>query len=112
MSQSVSTSLYALRADSFSDKIGQLFFIEGPNGALAIQLVEVWEGKEPLFRGTERRPFSLYFMAPPAVHAGGHVRVNLRHPKLGLIEGIYIGPVVGATEPQWGEGQLWSADFT
>lgn len=112
MSQSVSTSLHALRAETFRDKIGQLFYLEGPAGALAITLVEVWEGKEPLFRGTERRPFSLYFLGPPSVHARSHVMTNLRHPKLGLIEGIFIGPITGEPPPQFGRGQLWSADFT
>lgn len=112
MTQTVSTGLHALRAEHFRDKIGQTFYLEGDKGALVIQLVEVWEGDEPLFRGTERRPFSLYFRGPPAVRTSGHIMLNLRHQKLGLIEGVFIGPVIGAPPPQWGEGQLWSADFT
>ncbi|GHD44385.1 hypothetical protein GCM10017083_11740 [Thalassobaculum fulvum] len=112
MNQTVSTSLYALRAETFRDKVGQLFYLEGPEGALAITLVRVWEGKEPLFRGTERRPFSLFFLGPPSVRARAHVMTNLRHPRLGLIEGVFIGPVAGEPPPQFGQGQLWSADFT
>ena len=112
MNRSESTSLYALRAESFRDQIGKLFFLEGPEGALAITLVRVWEGEEPLFRGTERRPFSLFFLGPPSVQARNHVMTNLRHPKLGLIEGVFIGPVAGEPPPQFGQGQLWSADFT
>lgn len=112
MNQSTSTVLYALRADVFRDKLGQIFYVEGPNGAIAIRLVKVWEGKEPLFRGSERRPFTLSFLGPPAPPKAGHVQVNLRHHKLGLIEGIFLGPVIGAAPPEWGEGQLWTADFT
>lgn len=107
-----STSLFALRAEHFRDQIGKLFHLETRSGAYPMTLIDVWEGAEPLFSGTERRPFTVRFLGPPAARGQGHAMTNLRHPKLGLIEGVFIGPVVGQVPPQFGRGQMWAANFT
>lgn len=116
MSDALPTSLYVLRADHFRGHVGEQFYLEGPFGAVRVTLVDVREGAAPLFAGTDRKPFDLTFRGPPGVYTDQHLQLNLRHPKLGLVEGIFIGPMVN--DPLIGaglgpnNGQLWSANFT
>jgi hypothetical protein len=112
MMETAPTSLYMLRGEMFQRYVGDTFWIEGPKGALPIKLVQVEIGTAPLFHGTERRPFTLLFLGPPGVHNAHHLMLNLRHPKMGLIEGVSIGPCSGNVNPSWGHGQLWSSTFT
>lgn len=106
------TSLFMLRGEMFRQRVGDTFWIEGPKGALPIKLVKVEEGAAPVFSGTDRCPFTLIFLGPVGVHTDHHLMLNLRHPKMGLIEGVFIGPCTGDIHPTWGQGQLWSATFT
>ena len=111
MANVLPTSLFELRASHFRPVIGDTFYLEGPKGALVLRLVDVHEGKEPLFSGTTRVPFTLDFMGPPGVYNDAHLMLNLRHPKLGLIEGVGIGPNLGTLDTRWGVGQLWTVVF-
>ncbi|UUX48890.1 hypothetical protein NUH88_16000 [Nisaea acidiphila] len=106
------TSLYMLRAEHFSDKIGHRFDLETPAGTAPLVLAKVDAGTEPIFSGTDRVPFTLVFIGPHAEPGTGHCMMNLRHRTLGLIEGIFIGPNLGTMETEWGKGQIWSATFT
>lgn len=115
MLQTTPTSLHMLKADHFRDKVGHRFSLEGTHGAIAITLVDVWEGPMPLFSGTDRKPFRLTFLGPPGVTTDYHVMLNLRHPKLGLVEGVFIGPVTADLKlpESFGvtRGQYWCANF-
>ncbi|MDF1794397.1 MAG: hypothetical protein P1U88_20970 [Thalassobaculaceae bacterium] len=107
------SSLYMLRGDHFYGHVGETFWLETAQGPLQLKLVNVRIGLQPLFSGTERCPFTLTFISPPGDYSsctGG--MMNLRHKKLGLVQGPFIAPCVGDIHPSWGPGQLWSATFT
>lgn len=107
------TSLYMLRGEHFCAHVGDLFWLETAQGPLQLRLVHVKVGAQPVFCGTERCPFTLTFISPPGIYprcSGG--MMNLRHARLGLIQGPYIAPCVGDAHPSWGPGQLWAATFT
>ncbi|MCR9072624.1 MAG: hypothetical protein NXI18_12975 [Alphaproteobacteria bacterium] len=107
------TSLYMLRGENFTAYVGDVFWLETVQGPLEMRLVDVKIGAAPLFHGTDRCPFSLLFNSPPGDYSkteGG--MANLRHKKLGLVQGAYIAPCVADRHPSWGPGQLWAATFT
>lgn len=107
------TSLYMLRGEHFSSFVGETFYMQTVQGELALKLVSVDIGSTPLFSGTERCPFSLLFLSLPGDYSrteGGIM--NLRHAKLGMVQGPYIAPCVADHHPSWGPGQLWQAVFT
>lgn len=116
MNETLPTSLYVLKAAHFQSHVGEKFYLEGPFGAVMITLIDVQEGSEPIFAGTDRKPFQLSFRGPPGVYTDHHMQLNLRHPKLGLVEGIFIGPALN--DPLIGaglgpnNGQMWCANFT
>jgi hypothetical protein len=107
----MSFDLSQLRGAHFSDKIGHQFTIEGVNGALPVELVEVREGEKPLMRSGIRPPFTLLFRCVIPVNIRSHEQFNIRHKTLGLLENIFIGPVL-VPDPEWGEGMYWEAIFT
>jgi len=103
-----------IRAEHFRPFVNQNFYLEGPKGAIPVKLVEVRERDDYVGPNRNRRPFSLLFLGPPGVHTSIHLSLNLRHPKMGLIEGAFIGPIMGDVLPQWGHPnqQLWSCTFS
>lgn len=107
------SSLYMLRGDHFSPLVGDVFWLETAQGPLQLRLVKVHIGTAPIFSGSERCPFTLTFISPPGDYSacsGG--MMNLRHARLGQVQGPFIAPCVADIHPSWGPGQLWSATFT
>ena len=87
--------LAELSFDDFKDHRGDTFVIEGPGGRLDITLVAARlspYGSPGLLR---RHPFAILFTAPPTPDLGAQV-YNIRHPAKGLMEGVFINPVVPA----------------
>lgn len=105
-------ALDALRAEHFRDKVGQIFMLEGVNGQLPLKLMDVQVGDMPMSIDSTRLPFGLTFRAEIKVNIRQHELFNLRHPVLGLIEGVFIGPIIAPPKPEWGRGGVyWHAGF-
>ena len=107
----MSFDLSTLRGEHFDPLIGDEFQIEGVNGSLPLTLVEVITGDKPILRTGIRPPFSLLFRCVIPVNIRDHELFNLRHATLGLLENVFIGPVM-MPDPKWGEGMYWEAIFT
>jgi hypothetical protein len=107
----MSFDLSTLRGEHFDLLIGDEFQIEGVNGSLPLTLVEVITGDKPILASSNRPAFSLLFRCVIQVNIRGHEIFNLRHAKLGLLENVYIGPIM-MPDPKWGEGIYWEAIFS
>jgi hypothetical protein len=106
----MSFDLSTLRGEHFLDKKGDEFLIEGVNGSLPLTLVDVAIAAKPVVSSAIRPPFSLLFRCTIPVNIREHEIFNLRHATIGLMEGVFIGPVT-IPDPKWGEGMYWEAIF-
>ncbi|WP_026872150.1 DUF6916 family protein [Inquilinus limosus] len=87
--------LAELSFDDFKDHRGKTFVVEGPGGRVEATLMAVRlspYGSPGLLR---RHPFAILFTAPASPDLGSQV-YNIRHPSKGLMEGVFINPVVPA----------------
>ncbi len=100
--------LATLRVEQFKGREGELYALEGAGGRLELQLVEVKHAARPLHVGATREAFVLLFRGPPE-RAVPQNLYNLRDPRLGLIEGIFVGPVAMAPDQRHGPGTFYEA---
>lgn len=107
----IATDWSIYRGEHFKPYVGDEFHIEGVNGSLPITLVEVTIQDAPILPNGLRPPFSLLFRCQIPVNIREHELFNIRHAKLGLLENIFIGPIM-MPNPKWGEGMYWAATFT
>lgn len=91
--------LAELSFDDFKDHRGQTFVVEGPGGRVEATLVAVRLSPYESSGLLRRHPFAILFTAPPTPDLGAQV-YNIRHPSKGVMEGVFINPVVPAAIDQ------------
>lgn len=100
--------LASLKLEQFQGREGERYRLEGPGGAIELLLVEVQHTKRALHVGATREPFVLLFRGPLERPLPQNL-YNLRDPRLGLIEGIFLGPVTAPASPRFGQGIFYEA---
>ncbi|MCC5979251.1 MAG: hypothetical protein JJU21_14415 [Salinarimonas sp.] len=81
-----------LTYDDFKDYRGKTFMLEGIGGQVEMRLLDV---RRSPYSGlpTQRQPFAILFVAPDKPALAGKM-YNIRHPGRGLVEGMFISPVL------------------
>lgn len=81
-----------LTYEDFENFRGKTFTLEGIGGQVEMQLLDV---RRSPYSGlpSQREPFAILFTAP-ATPGLANQMYNIRHPGRGLIEGIFITPVL------------------
>ena len=81
-----------LTYDDFKDHRGQTFTLEGTGGQVEMRLLDV---RLSPYSGlpSQRQPFAILFAAPVNPPLEGQM-YNIRHPGRGLVEGMFISPVL------------------
>ncbi|MDR6293402.1 MULTISPECIES: DUF6916 family protein [Inquilinus] len=87
--------LAELSFDDFKDHRGGTFVVEGTGGRVEATLVAARLSPYASPGLLRRHPFAILFTAPAASDLGPQV-YNIRHPEKGLMEGVFINPVVPA----------------
>ncbi|SMF72562.1 hypothetical protein SAMN06265365_13036 [Tistlia consotensis] len=97
-----------LKVEQFKGREGERFALEGAGGKLELLLVEVKHTRRPIHAGATREPFILLFRGPPERPVPQNL-YNLRDPRLGLIEGIFMVPVTMEQGGALGTGMFYEA---
>lgn len=86
-----------LTYDDFKDHCGKTFDLHGSGGRVAITLLDA--RLSPYLRTSlvRRHPFAILFAAPrePAL---GSALYTIAHPERGLLEGVFLSPVLPPPE--------------
>lgn len=82
-----------LSFDDFKDYRGKTFNLMGPGGTVEITLLDVRKSTHPKSSLVRRHAFAILFVAP-ATHPLGSQMYNIIHPTRGVMEGMFINPVV------------------
>lgn len=85
-----------LTYDDFKDYRSKTFTLEGIGGQVEMRLLDVRLSPYPGLPG-QRQPFAILFVAPDKPALDGQM-YNIRHPRRGLVEGMFITPVVPPPE--------------
>lgn len=85
-----------LTYEDFEKDVGKTFVLEGVGGRVEMQLISARLSPYPAMPNM-RRPFAILFVAPPTPVLDNQM-YNIRHPKKGLMEGVFITPVVPAAQ--------------
>ncbi len=82
-----------LTYDDFKDLKGRPFDLQGPGGRVEVTLLDVRLSPYSPASRIGRHAFAILFVAPKDPPLGARV-YNIVHPRLGLMEGVLINPVV------------------
>lgn len=85
-----------LTYEDFETEIGKTFVLEGAGGRVEMTLLSARPSPYPSLPGL-RRAFAILFVAPPTPLLDNQM-YNIRHPRKGLMEGVFITPVVPAAQ--------------
>lgn len=85
-----------LTYEDFKNYSGKTFTLEGMGGQVEMQLLDVRRSPYPGLPN-QRHPFAILFTAPAKPELGNRM-YNIRHPGRGMIEGIFITPIVPPPE--------------
>ncbi len=86
-----------LTIDDFKDQKGKIFELFGPGGRIEITLLDARPSPYPTPTLVRRHPFAILFVAPKQPSLAAQV-YNIRHPVRGIIEGVFLTPVVPAAQ--------------
>jgi hypothetical protein len=86
-----------LTCEDFTPHKGQTFELFGPGGRVEIKLLDARPSPHPSATLLRRKPFAILFVAPKEPSLGMEL-YNIKHPVKGLMEGIFITPVVPAVQ--------------
>ncbi|MGJ3262653.1 MAG: DUF6916 family protein [Salinarimonas sp.] len=85
-----------LTYEDFKDETGKTFVLEGTGGRVEMELIGARLSPYPGLPA-RRRAFAILFITPPTPILDNQM-YNIRHPKKGLMEGVFITPVVPAMQ--------------
>lgn len=81
-----------LTYEDFKDQKGKTFVLEGTGGRVEMTLLDARLSPYPAMPA-RRRGFAILFVAPKDPSLANQM-YNIRHPEKGLMEGVFITPVV------------------
>jgi len=84
--------LDSLTYEDFENFRGKTFTLEGVGGRVEMQLLDVRRSPHSGLP-SKRHPFAILFAAPTTPELANQM-YNIRHPGRGMIEGIFITPVL------------------
>lgn len=85
-----------LTYEDFKDDIGKRFVLEGVGGRVEMELISARLSPYPALPA-RRRGFAILFVTAPTPALDNQM-YNIRHPRKGLMEGVFITPVFPAAE--------------
>ena len=103
--------LERLTIEEFQPHVGERFVLEGAGGRVELMLVQAREAPAALHVDQMRKPFSLLFRGPGDRYLQASM-YNLRNDRMGLLEGVFICPVVAPPGGQLGQGVFFEAVFS
>jgi hypothetical protein len=86
-----------LTCEDFAAHKGETFELFGPGGRVEIRLLDARPSPYPSATLLRRKPFAILFVAPREPSLGMEL-YNIKHPVKGLMEGVFITPVVPAVQ--------------
>lgn len=85
-----------LTYEDFQTAVNETFTLEGLGGSVEMTLISARLSPYPGLPN-RRRAFAILFVAPPSPILDNQM-YNIRHPRKGLIEGVFITPVVPSAQ--------------
>jgi hypothetical protein len=99
-----------LKADMFRGREGAVLEINTPQGPIRAVLVQVREMPNAYSPSATRLPFALLMRAAPHAQVPSSL-YQLRDPKLGAIDGMFISPVMVPDMGRPGQAMFYEAVF-
>ncbi|WP_413206504.1 DUF6916 family protein [Rhodospirillum sp. A1_3_36] len=103
--------LAEMKADMFKGREGTVLEINTPQGPIRTVLMQVREMPQAYSPRATRLPFSLLMKAAPHAQVPSSL-YQLRDPKLGTIDGLYLSPVMAPEFGPPGHAMYYEAVFS